>query len=64
MQFRYFLGIKGISYDGWRRECVYYAGLNICANYLIRAFVSHLAYTGNGRHTLAVATKCVSKNFI
>jgi hypothetical protein len=37
---------------------------NVCANYLIRAFVSYMARIGNGRHLFAVATKHVGKNFI
>lgn len=37
---------------------------NVCANYLIRAFVSYMARKGNGRHLFAVSTKRVSKNFI
>ena len=37
---------------------------NICANYLIRAYVSYKARIGNGKHLFAVATKRDSKNFI
>lgn len=37
---------------------------NVCANYLIRAFVSYMARKGNGRHLFAVATTRVSKNLI
>jgi hypothetical protein len=81
MRFRYFLGVEGISYDGRRRGCLYYAGFfseyhgnveriscqdakNVCAEYLIRAFVFYMARIGNVRHLFAMATKRISKNFI
>jgi len=78
MRFRYFLGVKGISYDGWRRESLYYAGFFSkyhdneewisCQECLCKlsnkGIVSYVARIGNGRHLFAVATKRVSKNFI